>query len=114
MSRFAALNSTTNSVNEDEEDDADLLFGENNNRKYLGGQNNNLDSSNIGAGAHGVDGADDCNIKSMDEFRIMLLRHWSFYDSMYHSSYVATRLGIWKERGRQRLTSLLVKMGYLL
>lgn len=30
---------------------------------------------------------------------------------MYHSSYVASKLGIWKERGRKRLTGLLAKMG---
>lgn len=42
----------------------------------------------------------------------MLFRHWNLYDAMYHSSYVASKLGIWKERGRKRLTGLLAKMGY--
>ncbi|KAJ3403729.1 hypothetical protein HDV05_007660 [Chytridiales sp. JEL 0842] len=60
----------------------------------------------------GVRGADDRNIKVAEEFRLMLVRHWNFYDAMYHSNYVATRLGIWKEKGRQRLTNLLVKMGF--
>jgi cell division control protein 45 len=32
---------------------------------------------------------------------------------MYHSSYVASKLGIWKERGRKRLIGLLAKMGYV-
>ncbi len=32
-------------------------------------------------------------------------------DSMYHSSYVASRLGVWKENGRKKLKTLLVKMG---
>jgi cell division control protein 45 len=32
---------------------------------------------------------------------------------MFHSSYVASKLGIWKERGRKRLTGLLAKMGYV-
>lgn len=41
----------------------------------------------------------------------MLFRHWTLYDAMYHSSYVASKLGIWKEKGRQRLTGLLAKMG---
>jgi cell division control protein 45 len=58
-----------------------------------------------------VQGADDFSIVSDQDFRLMLLRHWSLYESMYHSSYVAARLGIWKEKGRRRLTNLLVKMG---
>jgi cell division control protein 45 len=60
-----------------------------------------------------VQGADDFSIVSDQDFRLMLLRHWSLYESMYHSSYVAARLGIWKEKGRRRLTNLLVKMGYI-
>jgi cell division control protein 45 len=32
---------------------------------------------------------------------------------MFHSSYVAGKLGVWKERGRKRLTGLLAKMGYV-
>jgi cell division control protein 45 len=31
----------------------------------------------------------------------MLYRHWSLYDSMWHSQYIATRLGIWKENGQK-------------
>lgn len=56
--------------------------------------------------------ADDTSIRfAPDMFRLMLLKHWNLYDSMFHTNYVATRLGIWKEKGRQRLTNLLVKMG---
>lgn len=33
-------------------------------------------------------------------------------DSLYHSTYVATSLGFWKERGRQKLLNLLAKMGF--
>lgn len=29
----------------------------------------------------------------------MLYRHWTLYDSMYYSNYVATKLGVWKQRG---------------
>ena len=56
---------------------------------------------------------DDRSVYANDELRFMLFRHWNLYDSMYHSSYVASRLGIWKERGRKRLTGLLAKMGYV-
>ncbi|KAI8057935.1 CDC45 family [Syncephalis plumigaleata] len=44
-------------------------------------------------------------------FRLMLYRHWSFYDALYHSRYVATSLGIWSERGRTKLLNLLAKIG---
>ena len=54
---------------------------------------------------------DDNSVRSTEELRFMLWRHWTLYDAMYHSSYVAGKLGIWKERGRSRLTGLLAKMG---
>lgn len=55
---------------------------------------------------------DDNGVRATEELRFMLFRHWTLYDAMYHSSYVASKLGIWKERGRKRLTGLLAKMGY--
>lgn len=54
---------------------------------------------------------DDQSVRATDELRFMLFRHWTLYDAMYHSSYVAGKLGIWKEKGRKRLTGLLAKMG---
>lgn len=56
---------------------------------------------------------DDRSIYASEELRFMLFRHWNLYDAMYHSSYVASKLGIWKEKGRKRLTGLLAKMGYV-
>jgi cell division control protein 45 len=55
---------------------------------------------------------DDKSIRFIEDLQLTLLRHWNLYDSMYHSTYVATKLGIWKQKGRQMLTNLLVKMGY--
>ncbi|KAI0780772.1 CDC45-like protein [Trametes elegans] len=55
---------------------------------------------------------DDNSVYAADELRFMMFRHWNLYDAMYHSSYVASKLGIWKERGRKRLTGLLAKMGF--
>ncbi|KAG5638158.1 hypothetical protein H0H81_001543 [Sphagnurus paluster] len=55
---------------------------------------------------------DDTSVRASDELRFMLFRHWNLYDAMFHSSYVASKLGIWKERGRKRLTGLLAKMGF--
>ena len=56
--------------------------------------------------------ADDKSIRYIKDFQLVLLRHWNLYDSLFHSTYAATKLGIWKEKGRQRLTNLLVKMSY--
>ncbi|KIJ69578.1 hypothetical protein HYDPIDRAFT_80821 [Hydnomerulius pinastri MD-312] len=55
---------------------------------------------------------DDLSIRTTEELRFTLFRHWTLYDAMFHSSYVAGKLGIWKERGRKRLTGLLAKMGF--
>lgn len=54
---------------------------------------------------------DDSGIRPSEEFRFTLFRHWNLYDSMYHSSYVASKLGIWKEKGKKRLQGLFAKMG---
>ena len=56
---------------------------------------------------------DDISVRATEELRFMLFRHWTLYDAMFHSSYVAGKLGIWKEKGRQKLTGLLAKMGYV-
>jgi cell division control protein 45 len=59
-----------------------------------------------------VFGADDTSIRPSEELRFVLFRHWGLYDAMYHSSYVANKFGIWKDRGRKRLQGLLAQMGY--
>ena len=50
-------------------------------------------------------------IQSEDEYRFVLFRHWSLYESMYHSGYVASKLGTWREKGKKRLANFLAKMG---
>lgn len=57
---------------------------------------------------------DNRNITESQEMRFVLFRHWNLYDSMLHSSYVASRLGVWKEKGRRRLQQLFAKMGFSL
>jgi cell division control protein 45 len=52
-------------------------------------------------------------IKSEDEYRFMMFRHWSLYDSMYHSGYVSSKLGVWKDAGKKRLNNMFAKMGYV-
>ncbi len=46
------------------------------------------------------------------EYQFVLYRHWTLYESMFHSPQIATRLGIWAEGGRRRLDQLLAKMGF--
>ncbi|KAG8827604.1 hypothetical protein FRC17_007750 [Serendipita sp. 399] len=65
-------------------------------------------------GSSAVPHPDDTSIRPSEELRFALFRHWNLYDSMYHSPYVASKLGIWKERGRKRLHGLLAKMGFSL
>lgn len=48
---------------------------------------------------------------AQDEYRFLLFRHWSLYDAMLHSRYVAVKFGVWRERGRIKLLNLLAKMG---
>ncbi|WFD33315.1 RSC chromatin remodeling complex ATPase component [Malassezia cuniculi] len=59
-----------------------------------------------------VHGADDSAIRVIpEELRFTLYRHWSLEMSMYHTGYVAAKLGIWREKGMSRLRGLLAKMG---
>ncbi|GBG77077.1 hypothetical protein CBR_g23403 [Chara braunii] len=46
-----------------------------------------------------------------EEPRLMLLRFWSLFEAMLHSTYVATKLKTWSEPGRKRMKLLLVGMG---
>lgn len=41
----------------------------------------------------------------------MVVRHWSLYESMLYSTYVASRLNTWKVTGRERLELLTARMG---
>lgn len=53
----------------------------------------------------------DYSIKLSPEPRVLLIRHWSLYESMLHSPYLAARMQIWSENGRRRLNKFLAKMG---
>ena len=53
----------------------------------------------------------DTSIRLSPDPRFLLLRHWSLYDSMLHSPYLASRLHIWNDSGVKRLHKLLAKMG---
>ncbi|KAL9532762.1 Cell division control protein [Sphaerulina musiva] len=53
----------------------------------------------------------DTSIRLSPEPRFLLIRHWSLYDAMRHSPYLATRLHLWNDQGMKRLHKLLAKMG---
>ncbi|EHY53726.1 DNA replication initiation factor cdc45 [Exophiala dermatitidis] len=63
-----------------------------------------------GAGG-GVSSPSDNSIRLSPDPRFLLLRHWSLYDSMLHSPYLAARLHVWNDSGVKRLHKLLAKMG---
>ncbi|DBA01874.1 TPA: hypothetical protein N0F65_006022 [Lagenidium giganteum] len=44
---------------------------------------------------------DHGKIEFEEEYRFMLYRHWSLYESMYYSDYVASKLGLWMDRARR-------------
>ena len=54
---------------------------------------------------------EDRRVQYSEEFRFTLLRHWSLYEAMLHSGYVATRMQTWREVGRASLHSLLAHLG---
>ena len=51
-------------------------------------------------------------ILSQPEYKFMLLRHTTLWESILHSNFVASKLQVWKQTGRQRLMELLAKMGF--
>ena len=57
---------------------------------------------------------DQIRIWQEDDFRFELYRHWSLYEAILHSRYVASRLATWTQSGVSKLQNLLAKMGYAL
>ncbi|EXJ82819.1 cell division control protein 45 [Capronia epimyces CBS 606.96] len=68
-------------------------------------------SPSISPGAGATSSPSDTSIRLSPDPRFLLLRHWSLYDSMLHSPYLASRLHVWNESGIKRLHKLLAKMG---
>jgi len=46
-----------------------------------------------------VSGAETGLVEETLDYRFYLYRHWSLYESMYHSSYIAAKLGVWSHVG---------------
>ncbi|KAL9105427.1 MAG: hypothetical protein Q9227_009388 [Pyrenula ochraceoflavens] len=53
----------------------------------------------------------DTSIRLSPEPKFLLIRHWTLYESMLHSPYLASRLHLWNDNGIKRLHKLLAKMG---
>lgn len=64
-----------------------------------------------GEGELQVQGSKEGHIKETPEFRFFMYKHWSLYDSMSFSPYVAAKLGAWQSQGAERLKELLAKLG---
>lgn len=45
------------------------------------------------------------------DIKAVLLKHWNVYNSLLHSRLLVSKLGLWRERGRQKLETMLAKMG---
>lgn len=56
-------------------------------------------------------GPTDFSIRLSPEPRLLLVRHWSLYESMLHSPFLSPRLRIWQDAGKKRMDKLLAKMG---
>ncbi|CAK4712902.1 hypothetical protein LEN26_007815 [Aphanomyces euteiches] len=53
----------------------------------------------------------DGSIAFEEEYRFVLYRHWSLYQSMYYSNYVAAKLKCWQAAGKDELEVFLARMG---
>ena len=51
------------------------------------------------------------HIEEALEYRFFLHRHWSLFEAMSHSPYIASKLSVWNSQGTSRLQELLAKMG---
>ena len=53
---------------------------------------------------------DTLTVAKVQDLRLTLLRHWTLMDAMLHSSYTASRMQTWGEKGRANVKLLLAKM----
>ena len=58
-----------------------------------------------------VPGAQTGHIEEANDYRFFLYRHWSLFDAMCFSPYVAAKMKTWKKQGSVRLQEMLAKMG---
>merc|ERR1711871_1281799 len=58
-----------------------------------------------------VQGSENGRVEDILDYRFFLYRHWSLYDSMYYSPYVASKLSTWRAQGGAKLREMLAKIG---
>eukprot|EP01038_Epipyxis_sp_PR26KG_P005061 gene5061-7065_t len=58
-----------------------------------------------------VPGAYYGHIEEGPDYRFFMYRHWSLFESMSHSPYIASKLSVWHSQGTIRLQEMLAKMG---
>ena len=51
------------------------------------------------------------NIRAMPELNLMLLRHWTLFDSINNSNYMVANLELWREPGQKSLRDFLASIG---
>jgi cell division control protein 45 len=71
-----------------------------------------FNQADAAAGMTQIGLSENGRILSQSEYKFMLLRHTSLWDSLLHSNFVASKLQVWKSEGRQKLMELLAKMGF--
>merc|ERR1719410_1224676 len=54
------------------------------------------------------------HIQPSHEFQFFVMRHWTLYDSMFHSRYVAAKLNVWRQHGVGALEQLLARQSLAL
>jgi len=50
------------------------------------------------------------HVQFSQELQLVMLHHWTIYNSMFYSPVVAAKLGLWKEKGQARIDYLLARM----
>lgn len=50
------------------------------------------------------------HIQFSNELQLIMLHHWTIYDSMFYSPIVAAKLNLWSENGRELIDYLLARM----
>lgn len=73
--------------------------------------NNGSTDSNSTASFVQVQSSQAGNISEEMEYRCYLYRHWSLFESLVHSPYLAAKMGLWQSQGSLRLQELLAKIG---
>lgn len=99
-----------------------LILENSNEEKYLsdiellnGEVNRMFSPSNNGSSGSSDSSSSSITRKSIiqeeEELRFLLLHHWSLYQSMFHSPYVASIMHSWNEKGKRKLESFLARIG---